>query len=195
MEWKHFLFDGNLQNYIDDCRRMAMELESVDKKVPNDLLSFSLLGKIGGDCELHHFADGLTLNEELIEKPDLILTRLQDYSSIHKERILSTEGNTCALVTTTNNEPHKIVYYCRNGKHNKKCTNHKKEDCWEENPHPRPNKKENKRKYYNNSVHFTKAQALMMVIQLQKPKMNQLIFDCGAKHHMFNHLSLFTIKP
>ncbi|MBW0502748.1 hypothetical protein O181_042463 [Austropuccinia psidii MF-1] len=113
MEWQCFIFYGNPKNYIEDCRKITMELKSVNIKVPNDLLSFSLLGKIGGNRELHHFFDSLTLNEELIERPDLILTRLQDYASIHKKRISSTEGNTCALVTTTNNEPQKKVYYCR----------------------------------------------------------------------------------
>ncbi|MBW0465804.1 hypothetical protein O181_005519 [Austropuccinia psidii MF-1] len=82
MEWQRFFFDGDLQNYIDDCRKMTMELESVNIKVPNDLLSFSLLGKLGGDRDLHQFVDSLTLNKELIEIPDIILTRLQDYASL-----------------------------------------------------------------------------------------------------------------
>ncbi|MBW0476338.1 hypothetical protein O181_016053 [Austropuccinia psidii MF-1] len=73
MEWQRFFFDGDLQNYIDDWQKMTLELESVNIKVPNGLLSFSLLGKLGGDCDLSQFVYSLTLNEELIERPDIIL--------------------------------------------------------------------------------------------------------------------------
>ncbi|MBW0508042.1 hypothetical protein O181_047757 [Austropuccinia psidii MF-1] len=143
MEWQRFFFDGNLQNYIDDFRKMTMKLESVNIKVPNELLSFSLLGKLGGDHELHQFVDSLTLNEELIERPELILTRLQYYASLHRDRNALSTKKLTALITQVN-EPHKTVYFCKNGKHNNKCTNHCKEECWAGNPHLRPNRKEKK---------------------------------------------------
>ncbi|MBW0463020.1 hypothetical protein O181_002735 [Austropuccinia psidii MF-1] len=194
MEWQRFIFDGNLQNFIDDCRKMTMELESVNIKVPDDLLSFSLLGKLGGDKDLHQFIDNLTLNEELIEKPELIRTRHQDYANIHKDRIKKNPENVEALFTSIN-EPHKIVYYCKNGKHNYKCTNHQKEDCWAEKPHLRPIKKNKKQRLFNNETHYTEALALNTTTNHLPCDKNQLIVGCGATHHMFNNMSLFVVKP
>ncbi|MBW0555985.1 hypothetical protein O181_095700 [Austropuccinia psidii MF-1] len=66
MDWQQTFYDCNLQSYIDSCRRMIMELVSVDIKVPNKILSFSLLGKLGGESQLPQFIEVLTLNEELI---------------------------------------------------------------------------------------------------------------------------------
>ncbi|MBW0583199.1 hypothetical protein O181_122914 [Austropuccinia psidii MF-1] len=196
MEWQRFFFDGDLQNYIDDCRKMTMELESVNIKVPNDLLSFSLLGKLGGDCELHQFVDSLTLNEELIERPDIILTRLQDYASLYKDRNLPSTKNSTALFTNIS-EPHKIVYFCKLGKHNEKCTSHRKEECWAENPHLRPNRKNKRQKFYQESAHLSETQALITSQEDQTNKMDTLIVDCGATNHMFNSIEPFvsSLKP
>ncbi|MBW0537363.1 hypothetical protein O181_077078, partial [Austropuccinia psidii MF-1] len=79
MDWQRCFYNGNLQSYIDTCRKLLLELESVSIKVPNALLLYSLLGKVAGDLKLHQFIESLTSNEELIEKPDPILTHLQDY--------------------------------------------------------------------------------------------------------------------
>ncbi|MBW0510253.1 hypothetical protein O181_049968 [Austropuccinia psidii MF-1] len=96
-----------------------MELESVNIKVPNDLLSFSLLGKLGGDCKLHQFVDSLTLNKELIKGPDLILTRLKDCASMCKDRNIPSVKNSSTLFTKVE-DPHKTVYFCRNRKQENK---------------------------------------------------------------------------
>ncbi|MBW0536235.1 hypothetical protein O181_075950 [Austropuccinia psidii MF-1] len=119
----YVLWNKIIEQYASNAQKMTMELESVNIKVPNDLLSFSLLGKLGGDRELHQFVDSLTLNKELIERPDIILTRLQDYASLYKDRNLPSTKNSTALFTNIN-EPHKIVYFCKLGKHNEKCTSH-----------------------------------------------------------------------
>ncbi|MBW0564960.1 hypothetical protein O181_104675 [Austropuccinia psidii MF-1] len=63
MNWQRSFYNGNLQSYIDSCRKMMMELESVNIKVPNEILSLSLLGKLGGKSPLHQFIEVLTLNE------------------------------------------------------------------------------------------------------------------------------------
>ncbi|MBW0529051.1 hypothetical protein O181_068766 [Austropuccinia psidii MF-1] len=74
------------RSFKNDCRKGTMELESIKIKFPSDLLAFSLLGKLGGDQELQQFVHSLTLNEDLIERPDIILSRLQDYASLYKDR-------------------------------------------------------------------------------------------------------------
>ncbi|MBW0534294.1 hypothetical protein O181_074009, partial [Austropuccinia psidii MF-1] len=117
MDWQRTFYDGNLQSYIDACRRMMMELESVDIKVPNEILSFSLLGKLGGESQLHQFIEVLTLNEELIEKPNVILNRLQDFANLQLTKNSDHDKNPSALFSASN-ESYKKVYYCSNGKHN-----------------------------------------------------------------------------
>ncbi|MBW0478904.1 hypothetical protein O181_018619 [Austropuccinia psidii MF-1] len=190
MDWQRTFYDGNLQSYIDTCRKMIMELDSVDIKVPNEILSFSLLGKLGGESQLHQFIEVLTLNEELIEKPNIILSRLQDFANLQLSKRLDHDKNPSALFSASN-EPFKKVYYCSNGRHNQLCTTHRKEDCWAENPHLRPARKEKRRKIYNASTHLSVATDLITSPKASDNTLNDLVVDCGATHHMFNNESFF----
>ncbi|MBW0526740.1 hypothetical protein O181_066455 [Austropuccinia psidii MF-1] len=99
-------------------------------------------------------------------------------------------------LTTSLDELHKIIYYCSNGKHNNKCTTHRKAEFWAENPHLRPNRKEKKRKN-NPAAHLSMVQALTTLSLTQQPSSNQIFIDCGATHHMFNSTKFFPgqIKP
>ncbi|MBW0551252.1 hypothetical protein O181_090967 [Austropuccinia psidii MF-1] len=103
MDWQRCFYNGNLQSYIDSCRKIMLEIESVSIKVPNELLSSSLLGKLGGDPKLHQYIEVLTLSGDLIEKPDIILTKLQDYVHLIRDNKLPLPSNSAtALVSTTN---------------------------------------------------------------------------------------------
>ncbi|MBW0585818.1 hypothetical protein O181_125533 [Austropuccinia psidii MF-1] len=135
-----------------------MELKVVMIVVPPELLSYSLLGKLGGDTNLHQFVENLTLNEDIIEKPEKILTRLQDLANLNAVYCKKQSTTPTALISS-GGEPHKIIYYCAKGKHNDKCSTHKKEDCWTENPHLRPPRREKKCRHFNPTAHFTMAQA------------------------------------
>ncbi|MBW0494469.1 hypothetical protein O181_034184 [Austropuccinia psidii MF-1] len=194
MDWQRIFYDGNLQNYIDTCRKLMMELDAVSITVPAELLSYSLLGKLGGDVNLHQFVENLTLNEDIIEKPEKILTRLQDLAHLVISEKKSQITSPTALVSNVE-EPHKIVYDCVKGKHNLKCTSHKREDCWLEDPHLRPPRRDKKRRHFNATAHLTTAQALMTTPKPQQPDKDQLILDCGATHHMFNSLKPFLTMP
>ncbi|MBW0504857.1 hypothetical protein O181_044572 [Austropuccinia psidii MF-1] len=104
---------------------MKPELETVKIKVKAKLLSFSALGKLVRDPELQHYVEVLTLNNNLIENPDLILTRLQDLVNnlhIQPERIDSTSSD-----LTTSAHPYKVTHYCANSKHKPNRTSHSKE--------------------------------------------------------------------
>ncbi|MBW0465265.1 hypothetical protein O181_004980 [Austropuccinia psidii MF-1] len=92
-------------------------------------------------------------------------------------------------------DPHKIVYYCAKGKHNIKCITKKIEDCWLENPHLRPPRREKKCRHFDATAQLTVAQALIPTSVLLQPIENQLILDCGATHHMFNSLEPFLNTP
>ncbi|MBW0467473.1 hypothetical protein O181_007188 [Austropuccinia psidii MF-1] len=191
MDWKRSFYNGNLQNYINLCRKPMMELKAVSIVVPPKLLSYSLLGKLGGDTNLHQFVKNLTLNKDIIEKPEKILTRLQDLAHLNTLDCKQQSAARTALVSS-GVEPHKIIYYCATGKHNKECSTHRKEDCWTKNPHLRPPRREKKRQNFNPTAHFTTAQALITHLHQQKPKNQHLVIDCGATHHIFNDLKPFT---
>ncbi|MBW0504602.1 hypothetical protein O181_044317 [Austropuccinia psidii MF-1] len=143
MDWERSFYNGNLQNYIDTCRKFMMELDSVSIIVPAELLSYSLLGKLGGDQSLHQFVKNVTLNEDISEKPKQILTLLQDLAHLNNGEKKGQTASPTALLSNVE-EPHKIVYYCIKGKHNIKCTTHRKEDCWSESQHLRTQRREKK---------------------------------------------------
>ncbi|MBW0502749.1 hypothetical protein O181_042464 [Austropuccinia psidii MF-1] len=187
MDWQRCFYNGKLQNYIDTCRKLMMELDAVSIIVPAQLLSYSLLWKLGGDESLHQFVKNITLNKDIIEKPKQILTCLQDLANLSNGEKKGQTVSPTALLSNIE-EPHKIVYYCIKGKHNIKCTMHRKEDCWSENRHRRPQRREKKQQHFDAMAHLTIAQALITTPEPQQPKEDQLILDCGATHHMFNSL-------
>ncbi|MBW0524599.1 hypothetical protein O181_064314 [Austropuccinia psidii MF-1] len=46
MDWIWSNCHGNLQDYINSCRKMKLELDAVNIKIKAELLSFSILGKL-----------------------------------------------------------------------------------------------------------------------------------------------------
>ncbi|MBW0557519.1 hypothetical protein O181_097234 [Austropuccinia psidii MF-1] len=160
-----------------------MELDAVSITVPAELLLYSLLSKLGGDTNLHQFVENLTLNEDIIENPDKILTCLQDLAHLNIAEKKSQITSLTALVSNVE-EPHKIVYYCVEGKHNIKCPTHKKGDCWSKNPHLRPPRREKKHQHFDATANLTTAKALMTTSKPQQPGKDQLILDCRATHHI-----------
>ncbi|MBW0559737.1 hypothetical protein O181_099452 [Austropuccinia psidii MF-1] len=188
-------YSGNLHQYIEETRKFLLELHSVSVKMPSEILSYIILGKLAGDPKLAQIVKLLTLNKEIIDKPYEILSRLQEYPS-HcqaKDPCSSTLAPASALVSSRSNEPYQIIYYCLNGKHNHKCLTHKKEECFAENPHLRPQRQNNKRKNPNSNAeaHISMAQALYTNYNQRLPP-GQVVVDCGATHHMFHSESAFT---
>ncbi|MBW0509711.1 hypothetical protein O181_049426 [Austropuccinia psidii MF-1] len=189
MDWIWSNYHGDLQDYINSCRKMKLELEAVNIKIEAELLSFSILGKLVRDPKLQHYVEVLTFNYDLIEKPDLILNNLR----IQPEKI-----DTPSSALTTTAHPYKITHYCANGKHNPNCTSHSKDQCFAENPNLRP-----ARRFPSNippSAHISSAQASAIITGSPDLLSSvKLIIDCGATHHMFNSKSLFstlnTIPP
>ncbi|MBW0471589.1 hypothetical protein O181_011304 [Austropuccinia psidii MF-1] len=193
LDWQQCFYDGNLQNYIDTCQKLMIELDAVSIIVPNELLSYSLLGKLGGNSNLSQFAENLIFNEDIIEKPFLILSRLQDFSN-HNHHNPNRNESTSTVLTTLSDEPHKIVFYFCNGKHNRRCKIHEREECWDENPNLRPSQKDKKHKN-NCSAHLSIVQAIITLSESTQPTSNQVVIDCGATHHMFNNIKFFSNHP
>ncbi|MBW0523128.1 hypothetical protein O181_062843 [Austropuccinia psidii MF-1] len=167
---------------------MKLELDAVNIKIEAELLSFLILGKLAKDSKLQHYIKILTLNDEIIEKPDLILTKLQDFVNNTRIQPTKREPEPSALSTSAQNQNYKITYYCTNGQHNPNCTSHTKEQCYAEHPNLRPPQKNKRRTPPNNppSAHLSSAQALLTGTPDCK-RNQQLIVDCGATHHMFNN--------
>ncbi|MBW0548016.1 hypothetical protein O181_087731 [Austropuccinia psidii MF-1] len=193
MQWLRSSYDGNLQNYIDNSRILMMSLETVNINIPAECHSFTLLGKLSGDPKIHQFVEVLSLNEELIQQPELVLERLQEFHDNSKTQLPNQAPAPIALVSESAH-PYKITYYCTNGKHNPMCTTHTKESCFAENPHLRPPYRSNKRKnrpYQSPTAHLSTAQVLMTGKGIATHS-QELIIDCGATHHMFNSRTLFS---
>ncbi|MBW0474658.1 hypothetical protein O181_014373 [Austropuccinia psidii MF-1] len=134
--------------------------------------------------------ESLTLNDELIERPNLVLTCLQDYVHLTKTKDPSSTNFPSALVSTSN-ESFKIIDYCTNVKNNPKSTTHKKEECWAENPQLRPNQKDNKQKKFQLTAYFLTAKALITSSSNTQSGPSQVILDCGATHHIFDSKTFF----
>ncbi|MBW0558272.1 hypothetical protein O181_097987 [Austropuccinia psidii MF-1] len=156
-------------------------------KVPNELLSYSLLGKLAGDPKLQQFIEVLTLNKDLIERPDSILTKFQDFVHLTQNNNPTSLPNSVTALVSTSNEAYNIIYYCTNGKHNNKSTSHTRNKCWGESPGLRPTRKDNKQRKTEANSYLAKA----LITSLTAVPEDQLILDCGATHHMFNSTKKF----
>ncbi|MBW0490531.1 hypothetical protein O181_030246 [Austropuccinia psidii MF-1] len=88
----------------------------------------------------------------------------------------------------------KITHLCSNGLHNPKCTTHRKDQCYAENPHLRPPRRNNKRKAHETSAsaHIATAHAIVTSTSSSQSHPNQVVINCGATHHMFHSKEVFT---
>ncbi|MBW0477573.1 hypothetical protein O181_017288 [Austropuccinia psidii MF-1] len=81
MDCKKANYLGNLHHYIEETQKLPLELDSVSFKMPPKILSYIILGKLNGDPKLSQISRLLSLNEEIIRKPDQILSHLQEYAN------------------------------------------------------------------------------------------------------------------
>ncbi|MBW0476695.1 hypothetical protein O181_016410 [Austropuccinia psidii MF-1] len=193
MQWLCSTYDGDLQSYIDNSRMLMMSLDTVDINIPAGCHSFTLLGKLSGDPKIRQFVKVLSLNEELIQQPKLVLERLQEFHNNSKIQTSKHTPTPIALVSESAH-PYKITYYCTNSNHNPMCATHTKETCYAKNPHLRQTHCTNKRKtrpYQNASSHLSTAQVLVTGESFNE-RPEELIIDCGTTHHMFNSKHLFS---
>ncbi|MBW0482456.1 hypothetical protein O181_022171 [Austropuccinia psidii MF-1] len=110
-----------------------LDLESVNIIVTYELLSFTIVGQLSGNPKLHQYIEVLTLSDNLVKKPNLILSKLQDF--YNNSRLKESISTTTFTHLSESSGPYKIMYYCANGKHNLNCTNHSKEKCFAEHLH------------------------------------------------------------
>ncbi|MBW0524602.1 hypothetical protein O181_064317, partial [Austropuccinia psidii MF-1] len=91
--------------------------------VPSELLSLTLLRKLSGDPKIHQYVAALSLNEELIEIPDLIVLKLQDY---HQNSTIQPDSSSSSATSLLSESSHryKILYYCTNAQSNSSVSAH-----------------------------------------------------------------------
>ncbi|MBW0496564.1 hypothetical protein O181_036279 [Austropuccinia psidii MF-1] len=162
---------------------LMMALETVNIHFPAKLHTFMLLGKLSGDPKVHQYVEVLSLNEEVVKKPELVLLKLQDfYNNSKKQESTASTSSVMALISQSSGT-YKITYYCSSWKHNPNFTSHSKEECFAKHPELRPlNSQNNKRKTgynHNASAHISTAQALI-TCRVSLLNNMEFIVDCGA---------------
>lgn len=199
MEWEALSYNGDLQEFIQRCRKTLLDVASVEIQIPDNILSYSILGKLCKDTHLFHLIDGLAMDKSAVENPNNTLMRLQSFVHHLKSKDCSKENpapEATALNTSGNiSYPEKTVYYCANGKHNPMVTSHKASKCWIEFPHLRPERKKPDNPK-GASAQITIAAAYHMdghknLAIATCPNSSTAIIDCGATHHMFHNPDKF----
>ncbi|MBW0476618.1 hypothetical protein O181_016333 [Austropuccinia psidii MF-1] len=135
MNWQKLKYTGNLQSYINNTQRFLLDLQSVSVKLPPEILSYIILGKIGNDSSLTQFVEMITLNDSLLENHNQVLLRLQEYANHQAAKTIAKDPPPVSALILSSEHQFKITHFCSNGTHNPKCTTHRKEDCYGENPH------------------------------------------------------------
>ncbi|MBW0532629.1 hypothetical protein O181_072344 [Austropuccinia psidii MF-1] len=188
-------YQGNIQQYVTQSRKIILELESVGILLAPDLLSFTILGKLMGDPKVHQYVELLTLNEDLVGNPDEVLSKLEDFHNNSILQELQPNPLASALISENNSGPFKITHYCANGKHNTKCTNHTRGECYAENPHLRPPRREKRRRpppNHNALAHVSTAQAL---VTAREPVTTMAIHLLGSPYGISSHGSFMANWP
>ncbi|MBW0511802.1 hypothetical protein O181_051517 [Austropuccinia psidii MF-1] len=153
MDWVAISYRGNLDDFIIKCRKAMIDMASVNIKIPPDVLSYWILGKLCDDSNMYHLADSLAMSPDATENPNTTLNRLQSFARHQESKHHSStvEKDSAALVTTTNTNsqfPSKMVYFCANGTHNPLNTTHKPNRCYIQFPHLRPKKKRQRQRQF-----------------------------------------------
>ncbi|MBW0463937.1 hypothetical protein O181_003652 [Austropuccinia psidii MF-1] len=140
LQWECLKFNGNIKEYIENCQTLLLDISSIDIVIPNEILAYSILGKISQDCNTHdHILENLVMSGEAIARPEIVMDKLLELMNHLKTKHMGSSGkeiNTSkmtALLSDAASYPYKIMYVCQNGKHNPKNTTHKQSSFWVEN--------------------------------------------------------------
>ncbi|MBW0512781.1 hypothetical protein O181_052496 [Austropuccinia psidii MF-1] len=203
LRWECLKFNGNIEDYIEKCQTLLLDISSIGIVIPNEILAYSILGKITRDCNTYdHIIDNLVMSGESVARPEIVMNKLLDLINHQKTKEMnssnkeSDSSKMSALLSNATAYPYKILYVCQNGKHNPKNTTHKESSCWVEHPELRPPSNRGRKKFSKQDnkaeTHQTGASALLTAKMVNSTDENSLVVDCGATHHMFNDKRLFT---
>ncbi|MBW0564344.1 hypothetical protein O181_104059 [Austropuccinia psidii MF-1] len=89
LNWQNSNYTDNLQQYINKTRKFHMHLDLVSMKVPPEIFSYFILGKLASNSNIAQIVDLLIVNNQLTEHCNQILLRLKEYVNLQ-----STKSNT-----------------------------------------------------------------------------------------------------
>ncbi|MBW0515354.1 hypothetical protein O181_055069 [Austropuccinia psidii MF-1] len=89
---------------------LMMALKTVIIHVPAELHTFALLGKLSGEAKIHQYVEVLSLNEDLIEKPKLVLSKASDFHNGSKTQESTTSTSSVTALIAEPSGPKKITY-------------------------------------------------------------------------------------
>lgn len=141
--WLNFIqynFDGNLSSYIRGCRKLMNELAVVKLKVPQDILSYTILAKL--TANFYHLVNSILLNNDLLQNPTNVLNKLREVTHLESARALPNpstpstispdqSSSTALLKTKVQKGP---KHPCSKGHHNP-LAKHPESRCWQLHPH------------------------------------------------------------
>ncbi|MBW0514050.1 hypothetical protein O181_053765 [Austropuccinia psidii MF-1] len=80
MNWVSIAYKGNLDEFMKKCQQSLVDISPVNIKIPPDVLSYMILGKLCDHKSMYHIADSLATSTEEAENPSNTLNRLQNYA-------------------------------------------------------------------------------------------------------------------
>ncbi|MBW0525186.1 hypothetical protein O181_064901 [Austropuccinia psidii MF-1] len=116
-------------------RRFLLDLQSVSVKLPPEILSYIILGKMGNNSSLTQAMEMITLNDSLLENHNQVLLRLQEYTNHQAAKTIAKDTPPVSALISSSEHQFKITHFYSNGTQNPKCTTHRKEDCYGDKPH------------------------------------------------------------
>ncbi|MBW0480192.1 hypothetical protein O181_019907 [Austropuccinia psidii MF-1] len=116
MNWASIAYKGNMDEFIKKCRQSLIDIASVSIKIPPDVLSYIILGKLCDHRSMSHLADSLAMSTEATKNPSNTLNQLQNYArNLESKKKHKEEQQSTALISSSSNHPSRLVYYCANG--------------------------------------------------------------------------------
>ncbi|MBW0524993.1 hypothetical protein O181_064708 [Austropuccinia psidii MF-1] len=79
LQWECLKFNGNIEEYIEKCQTLLLDISSIGIVIPNKILAHSILGKITRDCNTYdHIRDNLVLSGKSVARPEIVMNKLLD---------------------------------------------------------------------------------------------------------------------
>ncbi|MBW0507638.1 hypothetical protein O181_047353 [Austropuccinia psidii MF-1] len=87
LRWEYLKFNGNIEEYIEKCQTLLLDISSIGIVIPNEILAYSILGKISRDCNNYdHIIDNLVMSGEAVARAEIVMNKLLDLINHQKKR-------------------------------------------------------------------------------------------------------------
>ena len=100
MKWAALTYSGDLQVFINDMCKALLDIKLVGIEIPPTIILYVILGKLMKAKGLDQIVDKITMTEESVKTPYLVLDALQKFKTHHLNRDLNNSPAASALVNT-----------------------------------------------------------------------------------------------